>query len=313
MNLKIRVFALAVLTGLMAGLFLSALAPAPTRAACDCPELPSPYQAMSKSAAVFSGTVTAVDALDDIGMNRISFDVDRVWRHRGPGAFSVLSPQSADDCGLEFEIGKAYIVYAIRRDVGSLQEILFSDQCSRTRPPNEEEVRALSAPCDSCRDLRPVIHARTNVSQVRAGEVFTLYLEAFYPMTRPRSIRFSDPSLVELLSKDEIRFQDGFQIQALRPGVLEIHARDMGEIGACDGGLGCVWAWVDYQTEEPAVVTILPNPDFPTPTNSPTTTPTRTRRPTRTPTPTRTRHLPPTPTLGPQPAYLPFLLGMSLR
>lgn len=58
------------------------------------------------------------------------FAVDQMWRGTPARTTSVLTGRGGGDCGVPFEIGKSYLVYAYCDDRGDCFTII----CSRTRP-----------------------------------------------------------------------------------------------------------------------------------------------------------------------------------
>ena len=295
MKMPLRPVILACLVGLLAGLLLSSFAPVPTRAACDCPEPLPPREALMASVAVFSGTVTAIDVLDDVGMNKMHFDVGSVWRDPMQYDFSVLSPQDPDDCGVEFELGKQYIVYATRMDIGDLKGALITDRCSRTREPNEDEIRELGHPQPCCWDVVGGGESHFTADSVRTGEYFTLALETYGLMGQSMYSIHPDPHLAEFSPprSDQGRGQDcwpsepgrlcrAFSFRALRPGELTVWSSVNDEIEECTDGMGCAHVFRNWNLGS-ARIYIEENPDFPSPTDFPTPLPTPSVVPTQTP------------------------------
>ena len=116
---------------------------------CSCaPSLPIPFQeqvtaARDDAAAVFSGRVLGVEPVRQPGSSpnapfagyAVSFEVERAWKPWTlPERVEVGTAASGASCGLRFEIGREYLIYA-RGSVtmDSAETRLGTDQCTRTR------------------------------------------------------------------------------------------------------------------------------------------------------------------------------------
>ena len=98
--------------------------------ACSCLPPGPPEDALADAAAVFSGRVTAVSAPADAGGSmpvQVTFAVARSWKGVDRPAIVVNTPASSASCGVNFEKGQEYLVYALRSE-GRLETNL----CSRT-------------------------------------------------------------------------------------------------------------------------------------------------------------------------------------
>lgn len=86
--------------------------------ACEVLSPPSVEEAYDNSAAVFSGRTVEVQnfTVEDFGDWRlVSFEVDRYWKIPNENDYRQLIIFTAIDsgaCGYDFEVGKAYLVYA---------------------------------------------------------------------------------------------------------------------------------------------------------------------------------------------------------
>lgn len=115
---------------------------------CSCATGPSiAFQeqvtaARDGAAAVFSGRVLSVEPVRQPGSSpnapfagyAVSFEVERAWKPRKlPERVEVGTAASGAACGLRFEIGREYLIYA-RGSVtmDSAETRLGTDQCTRT-------------------------------------------------------------------------------------------------------------------------------------------------------------------------------------
>lgn len=124
--------------GLLSILCLAAL-PAQACFACSCSPPETPDLALSRSAAVFRGRVTAVSEWRSNGFfgtpyRQVIFQVDTVWK--GPGAAEIVvnTRMGGADCGYRFAPGQVYLVYAYQdRGQSFLPAGLSTGLCARTR------------------------------------------------------------------------------------------------------------------------------------------------------------------------------------
>jgi hypothetical protein len=145
----------AVSLGMMViGLMFSA---APSAHACSCMMPEAPEASLSKSDAVFAGTVTDI-ASKEQGMSRIvTFSADRAWKGITEKTVSVSTALDSAACGIDFQIGKAYVVYAYASEEGGLSASL----CSRTHEVSaasidaDQDVVALGTTTVALSDLKP--------------------------------------------------------------------------------------------------------------------------------------------------------------
>ena len=102
--------------------------------ACSCMELPPPDEALTNATAVFSGEVIAIKdskgIYGEIGKT-VSFKVREVWKGDNGSDISVVTGSDSASCGLDFIIGKEYIVYAHASDMYG-KTVLSSTLCDRT-------------------------------------------------------------------------------------------------------------------------------------------------------------------------------------
>lgn len=96
--------------------------------ACSCIMPGTPQEELSRADAVFGGTVTSIERVDQMTL-RVTFDVGRIWKGPSAPTLSVTTAGDSAACGYQFQPGAEYIVYATGQD-GSLVTSL----CSRTQP-----------------------------------------------------------------------------------------------------------------------------------------------------------------------------------
>ncbi len=131
------ILVLAFALGLSAGLLLPS---GRIAKACSCLPPPPPAQALDESDAVFDGTVArieTVDPTDHFSGLRIHFVVHTQWKGVTEGRVHVLTAGDSAMCGVFFELGRRYIVYASDQDEDGLLE---THLCTRTRLWDEDEA-----------------------------------------------------------------------------------------------------------------------------------------------------------------------------
>ena len=109
--------------------------------ACECDSPDSALKAAVQSFAVFTGTVTAIQAADDTKTSdlTIEFQVTKGWKGVEHPMLTVLTT-TPGACGYQFKVGQSYLVYAQGND-----EHLEVDNCHRTyllAPPQGHHDRA---------------------------------------------------------------------------------------------------------------------------------------------------------------------------
>ena len=144
---------------------------APIAVACDCAKVGSTRPSLKSSDAVFEGRVNNIYLRtrwarashpnpDDCGMQTIfedyaaalcqdrdlvvTFDVLRSWKGVANSSISVRTPVFADECGIGFEVGQLYLVFADKTAAG----LLRSDKCKQTRslPDAADDMKHLGRP-----------------------------------------------------------------------------------------------------------------------------------------------------------------------
>lgn len=115
---------------------------APATHACSCIAPEPPQESLAKSAAVFSGKVTLVKSDSDL-QQVIAIDVTNVWKGVSSNKVALTTAKDSAACGVNFEEGKEYIIYAYNNEDGDLATSL----CSRTHEvtANDEDITALGA------------------------------------------------------------------------------------------------------------------------------------------------------------------------
>jgi hypothetical protein len=116
-------------TSLYLLLLLVSLLSAPgTLRACSCMEIPAPLEALMDADAVFAGTVTKVEAVDDLTL-KVFFSVSKVWKGVETREIVVTTAAHSSVCGFSFKVDESYLVYAYRTQTG-----LDTNLCTRTSP-----------------------------------------------------------------------------------------------------------------------------------------------------------------------------------
>lgn len=98
--------------------------------ACSCAPPPAPKIALQQAGAVFSGTVTSVkrEALT----LHAQFEVAQKWKGVEGKTVTVVTSESSASCGVNFESGKKYLVYALKNADDAAGAPLRTNLCTRT-------------------------------------------------------------------------------------------------------------------------------------------------------------------------------------
>lgn len=102
--------------------------------ACSCISPPPPEVALDKADAVFSGEVVEITENERIIRgygNNIHFKVDKVWKGTDASEIVVTTGYGGGDCGISFEKGQQYLVYATLSDM-YVKNALSTTICHRT-------------------------------------------------------------------------------------------------------------------------------------------------------------------------------------
>lgn len=115
--------------------------------ACSCVMPPPPEDALNDSHAVFSGEV--IDVVDNKGIingygKSIYFKVDKSWKGIDQAEVRVTTGNNDGDCGIPFEKGQTYLVYATASDM-YVKNTLSTTICHRTMELSDatEDLNAL--------------------------------------------------------------------------------------------------------------------------------------------------------------------------
>lgn len=142
----------------MVSLLALGLAKASPAFACSCLPVESAQAGMDMSDAVFQGTVE--DVTRGQMNNEVTFAVSSSWKGDGAEELKVTTARDSAACGINFEVGKEYLVYADQGEDG-----LTAGLCSRTALATDaqEDITEFSR-IDSHGNLPPV--ADTGMDQV---------------------------------------------------------------------------------------------------------------------------------------------------
>ncbi|WP_210469956.1 hypothetical protein [Sporosarcina sp. 6E9] len=104
--------------------------PIPT-AACSCMAPPPADIALSQATAVFSGKAIEVKKSKLDNGKTIHFKVGEIWKGLDSATVSVFTGNDSASCGIDFAVGKEYLVYAHTLDWNG-KTILSTTLCDRT-------------------------------------------------------------------------------------------------------------------------------------------------------------------------------------
>ncbi len=108
----------------------------PIAAACSCHE--RPFEELAAEAdAIFEGRVTRIEP-DDMA-RRVYLDVVQTWRGANQEHIEVRTPSLSSMCGVEFELGRSYLVLASESEGG-----LTASLCGGTRLMDSAQDERLS-------------------------------------------------------------------------------------------------------------------------------------------------------------------------
>ena len=103
--------------------------------ACSCASVPL-EEYLRTSDAVFSGEVVGIDA-NDLSrgpwpqLGKVTFNVSDVWKGVSEEPVAVYGQGPEASCGIDFEKGESYLVYAYRSNEDGPLE---TDLCNATKP-----------------------------------------------------------------------------------------------------------------------------------------------------------------------------------
>lgn len=165
------------------------LAPPRAADACSCLQPGPPCQEYWRADAVFAGRVTAIDPVPDPGWSpdsapfyalpmsrRVTFAIVEGFRGVTGKSVEVFTGSGGGDCGYDFEVGRAYVVYATRMPRTATGEIakdarLHTGICSRTSPIGRTEADARRVPPGNADE--DLAYARSIASSAPTGGTIT--------------------------------------------------------------------------------------------------------------------------------------------
>lgn len=127
--MRSRILTVVPLLGLVAA--LAALLPC-TAFACSCAQPGPPDEALNDATAVFAGRVVSVVEAPRGGQGlpisrQVRLEVSQLWKGPDATLIEVVTGQGDGDCGIGFQAGSEYLVYARTAD-----GFLYTGLCSRT-------------------------------------------------------------------------------------------------------------------------------------------------------------------------------------
>lgn len=151
---RIRAGLLAV--ALVVNVFVAGTFGARSAHACTC-AIVSLERQIKMSDAVFSGEVVSVESdklAPDVrppSLGRVTFDVKEAWKGISGGSAAVYGQGPGASCGINFDEGRSYLVYAYRSNGESS---LQTDSCTATKPLEnaDADLRVLGTPEDPLPD-----------------------------------------------------------------------------------------------------------------------------------------------------------------
>lgn len=155
--------------------------------ACSCAETRDVGETFEVSAAVFSGEVVkAEEEPPDRGgrfLGPVTFEVEETWKGAAENSVVVYGQGSEVSCGIDFERGETYLVYAGRTD-----GYLTTDYCGRTKPlsfagSEVDELNAARTPLPETGGLRLPSSLQAKIA---AGAVVSMLAAAALVSRRPR-------------------------------------------------------------------------------------------------------------------------------
>jgi hypothetical protein len=153
-TVRIRAGILAV--ALVVNVFVAGTFGARSAHACSC-AMVSLEKEIKMSDAVFSGEVASVEpdkvapGVRPPSLGRVTFDVKEAWKGISGGSAAVYGQGPGVSCGINFDEGRSYLVYAYRSNGESS---LHTDLCTATKPLEnaDGDLRVLGSPEDPLPD-----------------------------------------------------------------------------------------------------------------------------------------------------------------
>ena len=160
--------------------------------ACTCAGTRSVEETLKKSAAVFSGEVVKAEEEPPeppdgngsfLGLGPVTFKVEETWKGASEDSVTVYGQGPGVSCGMDFEKGETYLVYAYRSDGN-----LGTDYCGRTKLLSfaGSDVGELNAARGSLPDTGGPRVPSPFQATIAAGFVAVLLATAALTTRRPR-------------------------------------------------------------------------------------------------------------------------------
>lgn len=115
--------------------------------ACRCRPPPPPKQSLTQAGAVFAGKVVDIKYDDATRQKTVTMEVSSVWKGEVGKKIVVKTAISSAACGYNFQKGKSYMVYCLKRNKkgDEKQATVSTNICTRTRPMSQagDDVKAL--------------------------------------------------------------------------------------------------------------------------------------------------------------------------
>ncbi len=99
--------------------------------ACSCIMSPPADVALTEATAVFSGEVVDVQKNKEATGKTVQFKVGEIWKGIDSATVSVFTGNDSAGCGIDFIVGKEYLVYAHTSDADG-KSMLSTTLCDRT-------------------------------------------------------------------------------------------------------------------------------------------------------------------------------------
>jgi hypothetical protein len=104
--------------------------------ACSCAQPQSVEAEISRSTEVFAGRVLEVKEqknLDGSMTKAALFEVSQIWKGGSESQIIIHTGSGGGDCGVQFEEGEEYLVYAYPSTMYGDKELLITIICDRTK------------------------------------------------------------------------------------------------------------------------------------------------------------------------------------
>nr|MBA3951825.1 hypothetical protein [Rubrobacter sp.] len=120
---------------------------------------------------------------DDPFLGPVTFEVEEAWKGASEGSVVVYGQGPEPSCGIDFERGETYLVYAYRSD-----GYLGTDYCGRTKPLSfaGSDVGELNAARGSLPETGGPRVPSSLQAKIAAGAVVSVLAAAALVSRRPR-------------------------------------------------------------------------------------------------------------------------------